>query len=101
MSFHPFSICPNGACYKQGVLQPLILQQFTWLLDKNQKEIYEGDIVQVDWGIKEEYLTVNKYDKPFVIEFRGYEYAPFSRYLPTPDYVEVIWNIYENPYLLK
>jgi uncharacterized phage protein (TIGR01671 family) len=77
------------------------LMQFTGLIDKNGKEIYEMDILKVDWsGVEnEEYIVVNKYNKPFVMEWMGYEYPPFSRYLPMPKDIEIIGNVYENPEL--
>ena len=94
---------------EKGVARPFTipeesveLMQCTGLLDKNGKEIYEMDILKVDWGgLNDEYIKVNKYDKPFVMEWRGYEYPPFSRYLPMPKDIEVIGNIYENPELLN
>ncbi len=78
------------------------LMQYTGLKDKNGKEIYEMDIIKIDWGgIKDSYIIDNKYDKPFVIEWRFYSYPPFSKYLPTPDCIEIIGNWYENKELLK
>ena len=43
--------------YESRVLQENPVTQFTWLLDKNGKEIYEGDIVWFDWN-KEIYWEV-------------------------------------------
>jgi hypothetical protein len=74
--------------------------QYTGLKDRHGKEIYEGDVIKVDWGIPEPYLVENKYDKPFVVEWRFYAYPPFDRYLPMPKDIEVIGNIYDNPELL-
>jgi len=68
------------------------LMQFTGLLDKNGKEIYEGDIVK---GTGEHIGQSNV--------FYGYGvWQPFS-YLGTycGNDFEVIGNIYENPELLE
>lgn len=73
--------------------------QYTGLKDKNGKEIYDGDLIQLtsvtgaDRGIYtvalEEYLGD---------EYMEYGYCWYN-YLPSG--VEVIGNIYENPELLK
>lgn len=73
------------------------VMQFTWLLDKNGKKIYEGDIY-------------NQWDKNilYVVEWidtwlKGRQiwnksYAWISHFQPA---IEIIWNIYENPELLS
>jgi len=66
-----------------------VLLQFTGLLDKNGREVYEGDIVQFQTFDAQGIVT---YTAPHFHasghEIRGYEY-------------EVIGNIYENPELVK
>jgi hypothetical protein len=79
---------------------PIELMQFTGLLDKNGKEIYEGDIIEYDqqwWssgdGKLKEVVTFNS----------DASYAHFSAgdWTVEPEEVEIIGNIYENPELIK
>jgi uncharacterized phage protein (TIGR01671 family) len=77
------------------------IQQFTGLLDKNDREIYEGDILKVK-GYEKWTDTVGYYSNLEVkhsftesgdSESIGYIYIPKDR--------EIIGNIFENPELIK
>lgn len=79
----------------------LIFMQFTGLLDKNGKEIYEGDVVKIDFtGMKN---GEKKWSENFEVKWTGeryeagnwslFDHCKYTR-------VEVIGNIYENPELL-
>ena len=86
----------------------IIIQQFTSLLDKNGKEIYEGDVFEVlgsDLSGKITYKTngVVVFEKGmYLVEFTddlGYiRNFYLTTFLTKPK--EVIGNIYENPHLL-
>lgn len=78
-----------------------VLMQFTGLLDKTGKEIYEGDIVRF-MGIN---LQVGFYNAHFIIydevvEKGGTGHEDLWKALERGE-VEVIGNIYENSELLK
>ena len=73
-------------------------EQFTGLHDKNDKEIYEGDI-----------LENPDHEEAFVVEYHegmaGYigwgDDKIAGCYLITGDEIEIIGNIHENPELLN
>lgn len=73
----------------------VIISQFTGLLDKNGKEIYEGDIVRD--GVVEfkfgKWLIVNKRD--------DLKTKILYDAIHDTDKQEIIGNIYENPELLE
>ena len=82
------------------------VMQFTGLLDKNGKEIYEGDIVRKGAGIMAQNIQVIFRDGAFVGDLIGpcmqvgmtgvvFVLSAFT------DEIEVIGNIYENPELLE
>jgi hypothetical protein len=75
-----------------------VIMQFTRLLDKNSKEIYEGDILKFPF---EGYLRSWKLPENGRVEVKWmhYVYYPFER-LPE-DKTEIIGNIYQNPELLE
>ena len=89
-----------------------ILQQYTGLKDKNEKEIYEGDIAKLH--LKE--LGINgggEVNKIGVVEIKipleSYVFFAYSKndihHFPLKGHptvsIEIIGNIFENPDLLK
>ena len=96
-----------------------VIQQFTGLKDKNRKEIYEGDIVNVQRSFTRPYVKDGKieYNKiidgglevgqvvwwetkaAFLIAYKGYDDMDDFRYLSYS--YEVIGNIFEHSELLN
>jgi len=77
--------------------RPEYVQQFTGLLDKFGKEIYEGDIV--DYKTESPVSDIDlSYKGRQVVEFCE-ETTGFG--LNIADENEIVGNIYENPELLK
>jgi len=73
------------------------LMQFTGLLDKNDKEIYEGDILEFDYEPLGKFREEIKFvDSGFWIKRKD-----GSNFLPSKEYREIIGNVMENPELLK
>lgn len=90
-----YSFDENNILYKKD----LKIMQYTGLKDKNEKEIYEGDILFESFG--ERYYKVVFENASFRAEAEG-DFEEYS--LDLIDVVaqgcEVVGNIYENPELL-
>lgn len=79
---------------------PLKWMQYTGLKDKNKEEIYEGDILEYNYGNPINREIPNR--KRDVVEFDGYTWicgAKEFKYLPKD--LEIIGDIYENPELIN
>lgn len=77
-------------------VDPDTVWQFTWLLDKNGKEIYEGDIYH-QWDKRILYI-VEWLDTGLKWRQNGNKSTAWLSYFNKD--IEIIWNIYENPDLL-
>jgi len=76
-------------------LNDLEIMQYTGLKDKNGKEIYEGDVVESPFtGDPVQVVWCGAFAQ---FTFGGAEFNVES----SPNNIEVIGNIYENPELIK
>ena len=83
---------PSGASFT--VYDNFTLMQYTGLKDKNGKEIFDGDIVDIN-GCKN---RVVEWDEDWCGFYLSRELNPVGYFL-SEEY-EIIGNIYENPELL-
>lgn len=97
-----YIITTNG--YTRFVVEKDSISQFTGLLDKNGKEIFEGDIVEWKYLLTWHKNEVRWVGGGFVVTTSGFKddlNEPQDLSLVSILNCEIIGNIYSNPELLK
>jgi hypothetical protein len=95
-------IRPIDEEYISYKVDPESVGEFTGLLDKNSKEIYEGDIVDNAWGRGQIIFEGGGFNI-YLGTARNLPDGSLRNYIDFPDIraeMEVIGTIYENPELL-
>jgi hypothetical protein len=85
-------------------IRPETVGQFTGLLDKNRKKIFEGDIVLIE-GHSIGVIRYLSDEALFAVDLLSHLLSVGDTILSlsdtTSEYIEVIGNIYDNPELLS
>lgn len=92
-----------GKCVSLGVI-PQTVGQYTGLTDKNDRKIFEGDIVEHDhpYGGKSVHTVIwNKYGWNLSDFYATYFDYPVEAFSEGTEFMTVIGNIYDNPELMK
>lgn len=86
--------------YPQGSF--VLAGLYTGLMDKNGKEIYEGDILEFDNGVSQDYeRRIDRGVVQWNNDWQCWDYHPYNSWDVERETVEIVGNIYENPELLE
>lgn len=96
-NYNTGEIGPMGA-KMQITRGSLIWMQYTCLRDKNEVEIYEGDIVALDISDKDMFIGYVVYNKDLTLSNLGWGLMTKNGYMPLSIGIyRILGNIYENP----
>lgn len=95
-----FMYFDGTVCYDGSPTKDYILMQFTGLLDKNGKEIYEGDVIQ-DGDEPQDYEVSFNSGSFWAEEIIPLQGGSMISLYDVRGHCEIIGNIYENKDLLK
>ena len=76
--------------------------QFAGLIDKNGKEVYEGDVVRYQEDVKEYMATVSPYygNNLYFVWENTFEVPTNTDVFGCKEELEIVGNIHENPELI-
>ena len=76
------------------------LLQYTWLDDKNWKEVFEWDLIKYSWNSRVREVYFDDVKLQFKMRCKDI-YWYHTTYGMTDLVTKVVWNIYENPLLVN
>lgn len=86
--------------YDWNIIENVEIMQYTWLKDKNWKEIYEWDIVKWFYNYSVEIKKAVVWFRIGRFEINSFRCIPLHEFLLWHETkLEIIGNIYENPEL--
>jgi uncharacterized phage protein (TIGR01671 family) len=86
--------------YAHTHVQSETIGQFTGLLDKNGKEIYEGDVVQRTVNVRNYAECDGVVEEVYAVNYCASGWLPFIEITDDMTEYEIIGNIHDNPELL-
>ena len=87
--------------YREVAVAEESVGQFTGLRDINGKDIYEGDILDVNYADEESRLEVRFVRGVFAFLWDGNLDDEFPCNAPTQEWAKVVGNIHDNPKMIK
>lgn len=110
INFEEKEICVQTIYFEQGLpdsrdldyydFDDIVLMQSTGLRDKNDREIFEGDVIKVNYWL--EVVSFSEEKVMFVSKAIGFPEASLYDLFNSDIFtVEIIGNIYENPKLAE
>ena len=110
INFEEKEICVQTIYFEQGLpdsrdldyydFDDIVLMQSTGLRDKNDREIFEGDVIKVNYWL--EVVSFSEEKVMFVSKNIGFpETSLYDLFNSDIFTVEIIGNIYENPKLAE